>query len=70
MSEELDDKIVKLLEKYSGASDFGNARGVRNLVDRISEQRNVRIAQMFSTGRKPSQEELQTVLAEDIECFL
>lgn len=70
MAEELEPLAAELIGRYSGASDFGNARGVRNLVDKLTEQRNVRIAGMFRTGRKPSTEEIQTVTEEDIRYFL
>ena len=70
MSDELDDKVVALISKYSKTSDFGNARGVRNLVDKIAEQRSVRISDIFLEGRTPTPEELQTVIEEDIQQLL
>lgn len=66
MAEELDDKITALIDKYSSMADFGNARGVRNLVDKLAEQRSVRIADIFREGRTPTQEELKTVIEDDI----
>ncbi|MCR4653071.1 MAG: AAA family ATPase [Eubacterium sp.] len=62
--------IVRLIEEYAGTNDFGNARGVRNLVDKVFEQRSMRIADILNEGRTPSQEELQRVLPEDIEPLL
>lgn len=70
MAEELDCYVRAMIVKYAKASDFGNARGVRNLVDKLSEQRNVRIANILKSGRKPTTEELQTVLEEDLKYFL
>lgn len=70
MSDELDDKVVALISKYSKTSDFGNARGVRNLVDKLAEQRSVRISDIFLEGRTPTPEELQTVIEEDIQQLL
>ena len=70
MDSTLEPYALQLIAKYSGKADFGNARGVRNLVDKISEQRNVRIAKLFTPGHTPTKEELQTVIQEDLEYFL
>lgn len=70
MAENLECHVRAMIQKYSKASDFGNARGVRNLVDKLTEQRNVRIANMMKSGRRPTTEELQTVLEEDLRYFL
>ena len=70
MAEELECYARAMIVKYGKASDFGNARGVRNLVDKLSEQRNVRIAGIMKSGRRPTTEELQTVLEEDLRYFL
>ena len=70
MSDELDDCARAMIAKYSKASDFGNARGVRNLVDKLLEQKNVRIADMMRSGHKLTTEELQTITAEDFTYFL
>ncbi len=67
LAEDTDEIITKLIAEKSRKSDFGNARGVRNLVDKVFEQRSMRIAGMLNDGKTPSQEELQTVVTEDIE---
>ena len=43
-----DPYLQQLIARYSQASDFGNARGIRNLVDKILSSRNLRIAPMLS----------------------
>ena len=70
MDSSLEPLALQLIAKHSGKADFGNARGVRNLVDKVSEQRNVRIARLFTPGHTPTKEELQTVIQEDLEYFL
>ena len=70
MDSALEPLALQLIAKHSSKADFGNARGVRNLVDKISEQRNVRIARLFTPGHTPTKEELQTVIQEDLEYFL
>ena len=70
LADDLDDILYELIGKYSRKSDFGNARGVRNLVDKIYEQHSYRISSAFSEGRTPTPEELQTVTSEDVEPLL
>lgn len=70
MNADLDDLVLELIKKNVKESDFGNARGVRNLVEKICEQRNVRLVEIFNSGRKATTEELQTIIEEDIKYFL
>lgn len=46
--------------------DFGNARGVRNLVDSFIRQQNARIADLIHSGQQITDEMLTTIEAEDI----
>ncbi len=66
----LDAILMELINCYSKAADFGNARGIRNLVDKVCEQRNVRLMEVFNSGRKATQDELKRIEKEDIEYFL
>ncbi len=46
--------------------DFGNGRGVRNIVERIIRQANERIDSMAEAGAELTAEQLMTILPEDI----
>lgn len=47
--------------------DFGNARGVRNLVEKLSQIQECRIADVLETGEDISDEEIQQISKEDLE---
>ena len=55
------------LLRESLMKDFGNARGVRNLIDKIARNQNVRMAGLLSSNSQVTDDELLTVIAEDIE---
>jgi len=59
--------IVELIKKVSDQPDFGNARGIRNTVERIIEQKNARIASAMRSGKELSREELRTIVASDLK---
>ena len=68
-----DPYLQQLIARYSQASDFGNARGIRNLVDKILSSRNLRIAPMLSDmsmTKEQRSEMLRTVTAHDIQTLL
>ena len=67
IEDELNKNVKKLISMYSSEADFGNARGIRNLIDKVCEQRNVRIADMFREGQEPGKEDLQRILASDLQ---
>ena len=47
--------------------DFGNARGVRNIIDDIIRKQNVRIANvMMNHPEQVTDEEIVTIKADDI----
>lgn len=70
MDESLEPLAMQVISRHAASANFGNARGVRNLVDRLCEQRNVRIARLFTPGRIPDKEILQAVTREDLEYLL
>ena len=49
----------------SGGKDFGNARGVRNVVDKVLENRNTRLAGLMRNHVELNQELAATVVKED-----
>ncbi len=65
-----EDMVISLLERHSTATDFGNARGVRNLVEKIKEQKNLRIMALLEQGVEPSKELLLTITTEDINALM
>jgi len=70
MDPELDPVAFDMILRHCTVPNFGNARGVRNLVDKLCEQRNVRIAGMFRPGYTPTKEDLQTIVQQDLTCLL
>ncbi|MGN0699749.1 MAG: AAA family ATPase, partial [Oscillospiraceae bacterium] len=56
----------RLIAEKSRERDFGNARGVRNLVDGMIKRQNSRISQMLSSGIKVPDEAFGIIEAEDI----
>lgn len=67
LSENLDEKLLTYIEGESKAQDFGNARGIRNLIDKTCEKRNLRIATLLNDGKEVSEEELQMLKEEDFD---
>lgn len=65
------DEVQKLVEGLilmcSMKKDFGNARGVRNLVEKLSQIQECRIADVLETGEDISDEEIQQISKEDLE---
>ncbi len=56
----------KIVQTKSETKDFGNARGVRNLVEETDANRKQRIAAMAMSGQMPDKETMQRVTLEDI----
>ena len=46
--------------------DFGNARGVRNILQKVVRNKNNRIAEKLSLGEKIDEEDFLTIKEEDI----
>lgn len=62
----LDKKIQELIEVKSKEQNFGNARGVRNLVEAVIAMQAVRIQDKNLTGEKLDQSDFLIIRAEDI----
>lgn len=70
MDPSLDPIARQVISHHAAKPNFGNGRGVRNLVDRLCEQRNVRIARLFRPGYTPTKEVLQAITEQDLLCLL
>ncbi|MDD6037415.1 MAG: Hsp70 family protein [bacterium] len=66
MADGVKDKAYALIEEKSQMKDFGNGRGVRNLVDQVVANMNTRITNMALSGMNPAHEALITIIPEDI----
>lgn len=64
---EAEEPVQRLIAERSQEGGFGNARGVRNIVEKIIERHNDRIGEMLSEGGNPSDEELITITTEDFQ---
>ncbi|MEG1858220.1 MAG: AAA family ATPase, partial [Pseudoflavonifractor sp.] len=53
------------LARASIQPDFGNARGVRNLADRVTERHTARLGARLSQGSTPSHEEYLTITEQE-----
>ena len=67
LTEMAEEALRASLVRNSLKENFGNARGVRNLVDATYRKQNVRIAQLLKKGTEVSDEILMTIEAEDVE---
>ena len=56
-----------MITRRSAAPNFGNGRGVRNLMEDILEENNMRLAKMLQSGEEP---DFATVEKEDIYAVL
>ena len=68
-----DPLLRTLIAQRSQASDFGNARGIRNLVDQLISRRNLRIAPLLSDmhmTQEQRNEMLRTVSIQDVQAML
>ena len=66
LSGEAEPAARALIAQKAAGGNFGNARGVRNLVDDFIRRQNVRIAAMTARGENISNETLTSILPEDI----
>lgn len=66
-NDELKIRIDSLIDACSKKKDFGNARGIRNLVEKLSQIQECRIAESIECGTELSDEDIQSILLEDIE---
>ncbi len=65
MDSRLEPLVEELLRKKSAAADFGNARGVRNLVDRVIEKQSVRLFTLQSE-RALTKQDMESITEADI----
>jgi len=64
------DVLVELIKQASMAQDFGNARGVRNLLDKVESAKSARILEMIKAGETPGQNDYDMIKREDIKRVL
>lgn len=66
-AEGLDQTILRRIrEEKAGMKDFGNARGVRNIVEQVEKKKNSRIARKMSAGGEIGRDEVITIIESDI----
>ena len=73
LEEGCDPLLRELIAQRAQASDFGNARGIRNLVDQLIGLRNLRIAPLLSDlsmSQEQRNEMLLTVGMQDVQAML
>lgn len=62
--------IRDLIAQESREKDFGNARGIRNILDRVIDCMNQRIANKVSQGIPMNQSDFDEIRAEDIRALM
>lgn len=68
ISSELDSVILeKITEQKNIVKDFGNARGVRNILERVIKRKNSRIALLLRSGQIPDGETVNRLQEEDFQ---
>ena len=67
LSKDAEDPLRQLIIKRSAEPNFGNGRGVRNLLEDILEENNSRLAKILHSGKEP---DFETIEAEEIEAVL
>ena len=66
LPEELDDVVIaKIKEEREKIADFGNARGVRNIVESVEKKKSRRIMRCVKEGQDLSKEFMKTLAEED-----
>ena len=69
-SEEVHKLVDGMLMYCAGEKDFGNARGVRNLVEKLSQIQECRIAGLLENNEEISDDMLQQITEDDINKLL
>ena len=65
---ELDNNVLELIDRRKSVQkDFGNARGIRNLVERVEKKKNARIAAFIRNGIEIDDDILRILRKEDLE---
>lgn len=70
LASDTNDILKELIQCASMELDFGNARGVRNLVDMVERALKERIAQMYQEGKKPTDNDFVMIRKVDLERVL
>ncbi|NLZ82682.1 MAG: AAA family ATPase, partial [Clostridiales bacterium] len=66
ISNNLRKSVYELLDKQYKVEDFGNARGVRNIVDKVINNMDSRIALMMKKGTKLTKDDFITLQEQDV----
>lgn len=66
ISDEAEEKARELIIAESGRKDFANARGVRNIKERIVQNQDNRMSALLEAGRELTDDEILTILPEDV----
>lgn len=64
------DAVLRLIKEKSAKKDFGNARGVRNLVEKVKSSMERRLMEMKSEGELLSRNDYDIIKAQDIEAII
>ena len=65
---ELDCTVYELINKYKNAkNDFGNARGIRNIIEKIEKRKNSRCAKLLENNIEIDETIFRSVQKEDLE---
>lgn len=70
LGRDTNDAVMELIRSGSKALDFGNARGVRNLVGLVEAALDERLFNMVSNGIQPTTNDYEIIRKEDIEAVL
>ena len=64
--DENDELLHKVFDHCASLTDFGNARGVRNFVDKVMDAQTERIIALASDGRELKKEDYEEITIEDV----
>ena len=64
------DAVYRLIKEKSSRKDFGNARGVRNLVEKVISAMERRLVEMRSQGKLLGKNDYDIIRLEDIEAVI
>lgn len=70
LEENIENLLYQLVETKSKVPDFGNARGVRNLVEDVTEALNIRLQKLQGDGVDLTAEQYRTICKEDLQQIL
>ncbi|MCR5525849.1 MAG: AAA family ATPase [Lachnospiraceae bacterium] len=70
LDKDVKDSIKELIAQRSKVADFGNARGVRNLVTLVESAQDERLSNLIRNGKTPDGNEYDIIRKEDVEAVL